>query len=80
MRPIIRVENLGKQYRIGERRAPYQRLRQALTGIVEGCRSAFFARPIDGTALAISTGITAGVLVYAAYAFRRMESRFTDVI
>ena len=31
MRPIIRVENLGKQYRIGGRRAPYQTLRESLT-------------------------------------------------
>jgi lipopolysaccharide transport system permease protein len=51
-----------------------------LTGIVEGFRSALFARPIDWTALGLSTGITTLMLVYAAYGFRRMESRFADVI
>jgi lipopolysaccharide transport system ATP-binding protein len=31
MRPIIRIENLSKQYRIGGQRAPYQTLRESLT-------------------------------------------------
>ena len=30
MKPIIRVENLGKQYRIGRREAPYATLRESL--------------------------------------------------
>src|SRR5271157_4733871 len=30
MNPIIRVENLGKQYRIGRREAPYATLRESL--------------------------------------------------
>src|SRR5208283_3415800 len=34
MRPIIRIENLGKQYRIGARRAPYLTLRESLTEAV----------------------------------------------
>ncbi|MFH4175885.1 hypothetical protein WAJ79_23350, partial [Acinetobacter baumannii] len=32
MRPIIRVENLSKQYRIGTRGQAYRTLRDALTG------------------------------------------------
>jgi lipopolysaccharide transport system permease protein len=51
-----------------------------LTGIIEGFRSALFARPVDWTALALSTAVTGMALVYAAYAFRRTESRFADVI
>src|SRR5271166_930325 len=30
MKPIIRVENLGKQYRIGRRETPYATLRESL--------------------------------------------------
>ena len=30
MKPIIRVENLGKQYRIGQREAPYATVRESL--------------------------------------------------
>src|ERR671916_1397432 len=30
MRPVIKVENLGKRYRIGERAAPYTTLREAI--------------------------------------------------
>src|SRR5208337_3285505 len=33
MKPIIRVENLGKQYRLGRRGAPYSTLRESLTRI-----------------------------------------------
>lgn len=32
MTPIIKVENLGKQYRIGARQVPYETLRESLTG------------------------------------------------
>jgi lipopolysaccharide transport system ATP-binding protein len=34
MRPIIRVENLSKQYRIGAAQAPYKTLRESLTDAV----------------------------------------------
>ncbi|MFL6231261.1 MAG: ABC transporter ATP-binding protein [Pyrinomonadaceae bacterium] len=34
MKPIIRVENLSKQYRIGAREAQYETLREALAGAV----------------------------------------------
>jgi lipopolysaccharide transport system permease protein len=51
-----------------------------LTGIIDGFRAALTARPLDGAALAISTAATAVVLLYAAFSFRRMESRFADAI
>jgi lipopolysaccharide transport system permease protein len=51
-----------------------------LTGIIDGFRAALFARPLDWLALGLSTAITALALVYALYSFRRMESRFADVI
>jgi lipopolysaccharide transport system permease protein len=51
-----------------------------LTGIVEGFRSTLFARPIDWSALALSTAVTVGVFLFAAYYFRRMEARFADVV
>src|SRR5215510_9335896 len=40
-----------------------------LTGIIEGYRSAFFGRPFNWTALAISTAITFVLLIYAAFHF-----------
>ena len=51
-----------------------------LAGIIEGFRSALFARPIDWLALAVSVLVTIAVFFYAAYAFRRMESQFADLI
>ncbi|MBK9709344.1 MAG: hypothetical protein IPO77_20865 [Acidobacteria bacterium] len=35
MRPIIKVENLSKQYRIGAHQAPYRTLRETLTDAVK---------------------------------------------
>lgn len=51
-----------------------------VTGILDGFRSALFGREIDWAALGISTGFTIGLLVYSAYAFRRMEKNFADVV
>jgi lipopolysaccharide transport system ATP-binding protein len=34
MKPIVRVENLGKEYRIGKRQQPYDTLRETITGAV----------------------------------------------
>ena len=52
-----------------------------LTGIIEGFRAAVFGhRPLDWTALAISTGITFALLAYAGYTFRRMERTFADIV
>lgn len=51
-----------------------------LTGIIDGYRSSLFGLPIDWIALAISTLITALMLVYASYSFKRMEKSFADII
>jgi len=51
-----------------------------LSGIIEGFRSAIFGRAINYGGLAISTVIIFGLLVAAAYIFRRMEAEFADVI
>jgi homopolymeric O-antigen transport system permease protein len=51
-----------------------------LTGIIEGYRSSVFGRPINWTALGISTVITLLILIYASYSFRRMEKTFADIV
>jgi lipopolysaccharide transport system permease protein len=51
-----------------------------MSGIIEGYRATLFGRPFDWLALALSTCLTLGALIYSAYAFRRMERRFADVI
>ena len=51
-----------------------------LTGVVEGFRSALFSSPFNWVALALSAGITLLLLISSAYAFRRMERNFADVI
>lgn len=51
-----------------------------LTGQIEAYRSAFFGKPFDWFAIGISTIITFAVLFYAAYAFKRMEKSFADII
>jgi len=51
-----------------------------LTGIIEGYRSSIFGRPINWSALGISTLITLLLLIYASYSFRRMEKTFADII
>jgi len=51
-----------------------------LTGIIEGYRAAFFGRPFDWDALAISAAITFALLFYAAYYFRRVERTFADIV
>jgi len=51
-----------------------------LTGVIEGFRSALFARQFDWNSLAFSTVFAACLLVYAAYTFRRMERVFADLI
>lgn len=51
-----------------------------VTGILDGFRAALFGQEIDWTALGISAGFTIGLLVYSAYAFRRMEKNFADVV
>lgn len=51
-----------------------------LVGIMEGFRSALFGLRFNWTALAISTVITLVLLVYSAYAFRRREKTFADIV
>ena len=51
-----------------------------MTGIIEGYRSSLFNLPFNWIALAISVGMTAILLVYASYSFRRMERSFADII
>jgi len=51
-----------------------------VSAVIEGYRSALFGLPFDWKALSIAVVITLAVLVYAAYAFKRMEKSFADVI
>jgi lipopolysaccharide transport system permease protein len=51
-----------------------------LTGIITGYRAALFGGRFDWTAISISAGIAFGLLVYAAFSFRRMEKSFADIV
>jgi lipopolysaccharide transport system permease protein len=51
-----------------------------LSGIIQGFRSAIFGRAFDWDAIAVSAAVTLGVVICAAYAFRRMEREFADII
>lgn len=51
-----------------------------MTGIVEGFRASLFGKPIQWTALGYSTMFTVMILLYSAYAFRRMERHFAELI
>jgi len=52
-----------------------------LTGIIEGFRAALFAGTrFNWGALAFSTVITLLFLVYSAYAFRKVEKTFADIV
>jgi lipopolysaccharide transport system permease protein len=51
-----------------------------LSGIIEGFRAAIFGGPFDWPGLAISAATVAVLVVVTAYAFRRMERVFADVI
>jgi lipopolysaccharide transport system permease protein len=51
-----------------------------LAGILEGFRASLFGREINWRALAFSTVFVFALLVYSAYAFRRMEKSFADVV
>jgi lipopolysaccharide transport system permease protein len=51
-----------------------------LTGILDGFRASLLGQQVDWPALGISAGLTVGLLVYSAYAFRRMEKSFADVV
>lgn len=51
-----------------------------LAGILDGFRASLFGREINWRALVFSTVFTFALLVYSAYAFRRMEKTFADVV
>jgi lipopolysaccharide transport system permease protein len=51
-----------------------------LAGVIEGFRSALFTRAFHWGDLAAAVVITFTGLVYAAYAFRRMEREFADIV
>ncbi len=51
-----------------------------MSGIIEGYRSALFGLPFDWPALGIASGLTILTLVYAIYAFGRVERSFADII
>jgi len=51
-----------------------------MSGIIEGYRSALFGLPFDWPALIIAAVLTLLVLLYAIYAFARVERSFADII
>lgn len=51
-----------------------------VAGIIEGFRSALFGHAFDWPALASATVVTLVLLVYAAFAFKRMEKTFADLV
>jgi lipopolysaccharide transport system permease protein len=51
-----------------------------LSGIIEGHRASLFGKSFNWTGLGISTAVALALLVYSAYAFRRMEKTFADII
>lgn len=51
-----------------------------LTGIIEGFRAALFNRKFDAAAIAVAAALTFALLICAAYAFRRTEDSFADII
>ena len=51
-----------------------------MSGIIEGYRSALFGLPFDWPALGTASVLTIVTLVYAIYAFGRVERSFADII
>ncbi len=51
-----------------------------MSGIIEGYRSALFGLPFDWPALSIAAVLTLLVLLYAIFAFSRVERSFADII
>jgi lipopolysaccharide transport system permease protein len=51
-----------------------------LTGIIENFRSALVGREMNWSSLAISAAITLVLFVWSAYAFKRMEKTFADLV
>lgn len=51
-----------------------------VAGIIEGFRAALFGRDFDWPALASAAAVTLALLVCAAFAFKRMEKTFADLV
>ena len=51
-----------------------------MSGIIEGYRSALFGLPFDWPALSVAAVLTLLTLLYAIYAFARVERSFADII
>ena len=51
-----------------------------MSGIIEGYRAALFGLPFDWPALGVASALTIVVLVYAIFAFGRVERSFADII
>jgi lipopolysaccharide transport system permease protein len=51
-----------------------------LMGVIENFKAALFGQPFHWSELAFSTAAAMALLVYAAYAFRRLERTFADTI
>ena len=51
-----------------------------MSGIIEGYRSALFGLPFDWPALGVASVLTIVTLVYAIFAFGRVERSFADII
>jgi lipopolysaccharide transport system permease protein len=51
-----------------------------MSGIIEGYRSALFGLPFDWPTLGIASALTILTLVFAIYAFARVERSFADII
>ena len=51
-----------------------------MSGIIDGYRAAVFGSGFDIRGLAISGGVTLALLIWSAYAFRRMEKTFADIV
>jgi lipopolysaccharide transport system permease protein len=51
-----------------------------MAGIIGGFRASLLGGKLHWTAFAVSTGATIVILIYAAYAFRRMEKFFADLV
>jgi lipopolysaccharide transport system permease protein len=51
-----------------------------LSGLIDSFRAALFGRPFDWLSLGVSAALTAVILLFSAYVFRKMERSFADVI
>ena len=51
-----------------------------LAGLIEGYRAALFGKPIHWPSLAASATMTVGLLIFAAFYFRKTERTFADIV